>query len=139
MTGVKTSPADLERRMSGVLARFRYVKAATVYGSVAAGTARPDSDLDVGIVGARPLTASQHIALIGALAMEFGRPIDLVDLRTVRGPVLREALANGRVVYRKDPHALGEVIYDMLIYEADEAPIFNRAAQMALERCLRTF
>jgi len=130
--------SEFARRFRQVVARFRFVKAATVYGSVARGTAREDSDLDVGVVGSKALTGKQHIALLGALGGAFGRPVDLIDLRTVRGPVLREALTTGVVIYRPDPAALGDVIRDMLIYEADEAPIFNRAANRALERCLQT-
>ena len=133
-----TQDSDFARRFRQVMVRFPFVKAATVYGSFARGKAREDSDLDVGVVGAKALTSKQHIALLGALGGAFGRPVDLIDLRTVRGPVFREALTTGVVIYRPDPSALGEVIRDMLMYEADEAPIFNRAANRALERCLQT-
>ena len=115
-----------------------YVQAAVVYGSFAGDGVRPDSDLDLAVLAKKTLTAKQHVELIGAVAMVFGRPVDLIDLRTVRGPVLREALCKGTVVYRRYPMALGGVIRDMLVYEADEAPVFNRAVERALERCLRT-
>ena len=115
-----------------------YVQAAVVYGSFARGELRKDSDLDLAVLAKKALTPRQHVELIGAAALAFGRPVDLIDLRTVRGPVLREALSTGTVVYRRSPMALGGVIRDMLVYEADEAPIFNRAVERALERCLRT-
>ena len=56
---------------------------AFVFGSVATGTARDDSDLDIFVQGAQPLCSSQKMALIGDLAEAMGRPVDFIDLRTV--------------------------------------------------------
>lgn len=124
--------------LAGIFSARPYVQAAVVYGSFAGDNVRQESDVDLAVLANRALTAKQQVDVIGAVAMVFGRPVDLIDLRTVRGPVLREALSTGTVVYRRSPMALGGVIRDMLVYEADEAPIFNRAVERALERCLRT-
>lgn len=130
---------DADRqRFSELFAARPYVQAAVVYGSFAGGKVRPDSDVDVAVLARKALTAEQHIELIEGVAQAFSRPVDLIDLGTVRGPVLREALTTGAVVYRRYPAALGRAIRDMLIYEADEAPIYNRAVERALQRCLQT-
>ena len=54
-----------------------------MFGSVATGTARDDRDLDIAVQAAQPLSSSQKMALIGDLAEAMGRPVDLIDLRTV--------------------------------------------------------
>lgn len=67
-----------------------------LFGSVARGTARPDSDLDVAIDLGRPLTADDKLALIEALALASGRPVDLVDLRRAGVPLVGEILDHGK-------------------------------------------
>ena len=67
-----------------------------LFGSVARGTARADSDLDVAIDLGRPLTADDKLALIEALAVASGRPVDLVDLRRAGVPLVGEILDHGK-------------------------------------------
>lgn len=69
---------------------------AFVFGSVARGTARADSDIDVAIDLGRPLAAADKLRLIDALAAASGRPVDLVDLRRAGVPLVGEILAGGR-------------------------------------------
>jgi predicted nucleotidyltransferase len=68
---------------------------AVVFGSVARGTARADSDLDLAIDLGRPLTVEDKMRLIDALAAASGRPVDLVDLRRAGVPLIGEILASG--------------------------------------------
>ncbi len=89
-----------------VLAGFDLVQLAVVFGSVAKGTARPDSDLDIAIEAQEPLLAPQRMALIEALASATGRPVDLIDLKTVTQPLLNQIMQTGvRVVGSSDRHA----------------------------------
>lgn len=66
-----------------------------LFGSVARGTARPDSDLDLAIDLGRPLTAGDKLALVDALAAASGRPVDLVDLQRVGVPLTGEIIKHG--------------------------------------------
>ena len=66
-----------------------------VFGSVAKGTARTDSDIDVAVLADRPLTASDKIHLIETITQITGRAVDLIDLATAGHPVLGQVLAHG--------------------------------------------
>ena len=55
------------------------LEVAFVFGSVAQGKARADSDLDIAVQAARPLRAPQKMALIGDLAQATGRLVDLIE------------------------------------------------------------
>ncbi|MBS3960196.1 MAG: nucleotidyltransferase domain-containing protein [Xanthomonadaceae bacterium] len=66
-----------------------------LFGSLARGQARPDSDLDLAIDLGRPLAAADKFALVEALALASGRPVDLVDLRTAGVPLIASILRDG--------------------------------------------
>ncbi|MBK7719790.1 MAG: nucleotidyltransferase domain-containing protein [Simplicispira sp.] len=71
-----------------VLSHFPYVGLAVLFGSVAAGRARADSDLDVAVSAGRSLTAPEMLHMTQALAEKTGRPVDLIDLASVSAPLL---------------------------------------------------
>lgn len=71
------------------------IRQAWLFGSLAAGTARADSDLDIAVEAAKPLTVAQRIRLIEVLAACSGRPVDLVDLKIAGEPLLGQILAKG--------------------------------------------
>lgn len=71
------------------------VSLAYVYGSLARGEARPESDLDIAVQSQGLLDPSARIALVDALALATGRAIDLVDLRLAGEPLLGEILRDG--------------------------------------------
>ena len=59
--------------IGSVLLRHPHVKLAVLFGSVAGGAARPDSDLDLAVADDRPLSADARMALIADLAEHAGR------------------------------------------------------------------
>lgn len=65
------------------LSRHPEIRLAIVFGSIARGTARADSDIDLAVLASRPLLAEDKMRLIADIAAATGRPVDLVDLRTV--------------------------------------------------------
>lgn len=82
------------------------VRLAYVFGSLAKGSARPDSDADVAVLGSSPLDAATRVALIDALALTTGRAIDLVDLHIAGEPLLGEILRGGiRIKGSDEEHA----------------------------------
>jgi predicted nucleotidyltransferase len=104
---------------------------AFVFGSVARGTAGPDSDLDIAIDLGQPLTASEKLALIDALAVASGRPVDLVDLRRAGVPLTGEILASG-VRLIGDVAAHGALTARHLTDVADFLPAYQRVIDQRL-------
>ena len=72
------------------------------FGSVADGTARPDSDLDLAVLCDRALSYETRFDLIGQLAMLSGRPVDLIDLSTVSTVMRAQIVTTGERLYCVD-------------------------------------
>ncbi len=85
-----------------VLARHREIELAILFGSVAKEQDRPDSDIDLAVAAALPLSAEQRLGLIGDLAEATGRQIDLVDLHTAGEPLLGQVIEYGRRIAGSD-------------------------------------
>jgi hypothetical protein len=92
-----------------VLARFPRVSAAWVFGSVARGTARPDSDLDLAVLLDRPQGPADPSFLFRLSAeLERFSPSGRVDVLVLgrQGSVLRHRiLSEGQLVKDADPDA----------------------------------
>jgi uncharacterized protein len=111
--------------ITAVLARHPHIEQAILFGSLATDKARPDSDLDLAVGGAAPLTPEESRALIADLAENLGRPVDLIDLATVGEPLLGQILRHGRRVLGSDERyarLLSRHLFDM----ADFAPYRSR-------------
>ena len=122
--GVAVNDADTARIQS-TLQRHSGLELAFVFGSVARGAARDDSDLDIGVQAARALSARQKMDLIGDLAEALGRPVDLIDLRTVGEPLLGQILTHGRrILGSADAH--GRLLSRHLLDAADFLPYAQR-------------
>ena len=117
----ENAPHPIDAQLRDVFARFPHVVQVLVFGSVAAGTQRPDSDLDIAVNAGQPLTVDDETAIIGALAEATGRPIDLIDLCTVGEPLLGQILKHGRRILGSNTlHA--ELIIKHLVEQADFMP-----------------
>lgn len=96
------------------------------FGSMVNGTATPESDLDVGVLCVRPLSADKRRALIHDLGQCLGRPVDLVDLRTAGVPVRRQALRHGVLLLCRDRRAYDGLISRLLVDTEDFLPYRQR-------------
>lgn len=83
--------AQLQNTLSPIVP----IRLALVFGSVARGSARADSDIDIAIWTHLPLTADTKIRMIEAIAHSTGRAVDLVDLSCTGYPLLGEILRDG--------------------------------------------
>jgi predicted nucleotidyltransferase len=108
-----------------VLVRFPALVLALVFGSVAQGRERADSDLDIAVAANRALTAAEKMDIIAALAERTGRPIDLIDLKMVAEPLLGQIVRHGRRLFGSDK-AYGQLISRHLFEQADFMPYRSR-------------
>lgn len=118
-------PQTIDVQIKRVLADFPDIVLAILFGSVALGRQRADSDLDIAVAAKHALTADQKIALIGAFADCTGRPIDLIDLKRVSEPLLGQILRHGRRILGSDT-LYGELISRHVFEQADFMPYRTR-------------
>jgi predicted nucleotidyltransferase len=101
--------ADDERRLAAFFDRSpRGIAAVYLFGSTARGTARPDSDLDIGILFTEvpPATLDgQPYELAADLERSLGRSADVVTLNTAPVDVRSRVLRDGRLVVDRDRSA----------------------------------
>lgn len=111
---------DLVDRLRRVLDARAYVRLAVVFGSTAAGTPRPGSDVDVGVQLEQG--ASPDASLAVDLERAVGRRIDLVWLDSAP-PLLRFEIARqGLLLVSRDTHAWPEFRARAMIDWWDWAP-----------------
>ena len=116
---------DVDTQLREVLTRFPALVLVLVFGSVAQGRQRADSDLDIAVAADHPLTVAEKIDLTQALAEKTGRPIDLIDLATVTEPLLGQIVQHGRRLLGSDT-LFGNLISRHLFEQADFMPIRAR-------------
>jgi predicted nucleotidyltransferase len=107
-----------------ILASHPYIHFAMLFGSVALGSARPDSDIDIAVLGQVPLTTQQKIGLIEEIALTIGRPVDLIDLKTAGEPLIGEILKGKRIIGSNDDFA--GLLTRHLLDVADFVPLQQR-------------
>ena len=66
--------------VSCVRKRLPDVAAIYLYGSAGTAHERPESDVDLAVLPARPLSVDERLSLAADLAEALGRDVDLVDL-----------------------------------------------------------
>ena len=112
------------------------IQLAYIFGSLAKGTARPESDADIALQTTMPLTPASKMKLIEDFAQITGRPIDLIDLRHVGEPLLGQILQHGiRVKGSNSQHA--EMMKKDLFDSADFLPYARRMLRERREKWTR--
>jgi predicted nucleotidyltransferase len=123
-----------EREALEFLAEDPELLLAMVFGSTAAGNPRPDSDIDVAVYARGELLPCKRQELTDAIAMATGRTVDLIDLRTVNGVLLRRILRSGKLVVSKAPAVLGILSEQLLAWQEDFEPQLNELLARRLNR-----
>lgn len=125
-------PDKAVRLIQAVLGNHPEIGVAFLFGSLATGRAGAASDADLAVAADGPLPADQRIRLIDDLAGALGRPVDLIDLATAGGTILRQALAGTRVLVR-DPRCYAELIKRQVFGDADWMPLYRRLLRSRVE------
>ena len=115
----------IDQQIKEVLADFPQVCFAILFGSVALGRQKPESDLDIAIAANQSLSTNEKINIISALSERTGRPIDLVDLKIVTEPLLGQLLRHGRRILGSDTE-YGKLISRHIFEQTDFMPYRKR-------------
>ena len=121
------SPTDVAR----LLAAWPQVRLVGLFGSVARGTARSDSDVDIGVLGGGFWDQLGAGAELGRL---FGREPHVVDLGTASDWLRFQVAREGRALFQREPDAWARFQAESAIRYFDVAPIIARCAQGVRER-----
>ncbi|MCF6267463.1 MAG: nucleotidyltransferase domain-containing protein [Desulfuromusa sp.] len=119
-----------------VLDRIEGIKLAIIYGSVATGTMRKDSDIDIAVLFDHVLAAVEKIELKDILEQALLRDVDLVDLSELSGTILKQILCKGRVVIKRDPQQLAQLYKRMIYNQTDVMPYVLRTLEERQQRFL---
>jgi predicted nucleotidyltransferase len=106
---------------------------AVLFGSVARGSERADSDVDIGIVPSRPLTLREQLDLGVALERALGREVDLVLLDRDASSLLCLEAAKGRPIFERHATAWSDFVTRALMTHDDVRPHLRRAARRGAE------
>ena len=97
---IRAAVATIRAAMPDVQAIYRF-------GSMTAGTAGPDSDLDLAVLGPHPLDPMVRFDLQEQLASVVRRSVDLVDLRAASPVMAMQVLAAGELLHDFAPDLRG--------------------------------
>ena len=105
-----------------------------LFGSVARGTARADSDIDVAVLLERdppPTLAGSAVSLAGELERGLGAPVDLVVLNRAPVDLVHRVLRDGVLVF--DPRPRERIRFEVGARNAyfDLKPILDRYRKAA--------
>jgi predicted nucleotidyltransferase len=101
------------------------IRLAILFGSLAVGQERADSDLDLAVDAGHRLTTGEKLALVNELAERTGRPVDLVDLYAVGEPLLGQILRHGKRLLGSET-CYADLIRRHLFDQADYLPYRTR-------------
>lgn len=107
---------------------------AILFGSAAAGRAKPHSDIDVAVYPRQPLDHFALQDLADRIALATGRPVDLVDLSRSDGALLRQILRTGKVLFTRRSDILGRLLERMLVWQEDFEPALKAMLAARLKR-----
>jgi len=128
---------DLAASVRNVLASAPSVAAAWIFGSMARGDVRDDSDLDVAILLRDPSStaASEREELLQLAAMlekAIGRAVDVVVLGLMDPIIAHRVLSEGTLVFDEDPDRRIDFTSDVLSRYLDWAPLYEATAARSL-------
>ena len=101
------------------------LRVAVLFGSRARGTARPDSDVDLGVLG-----ELDRLSLAADLAEVLGLEVQVVDLADAPIPLLEEIVRDGRIVAEGAPGA-GAVWWSHTLADLETDRPWHRRMQEA--------
>ncbi len=111
-------------QLTALLSHYPQIKLAILFGSQATGNARPDSDIDLGLLAKMPLPSDFKLQLMQTIGAELGCPVDIVDLYYVPEPITGQVFKGTRLIGSDTTYA--ELLTRHLLNVADFLPLHQR-------------
>ena len=124
----------LARQTQQLATRWPDVRLIVVFGSAATGRARPDSDVDVGVLGGGFWEQLEVGSEIGRL---MGREPHVVDLATASDWLRFEVARDGQLAYQIEPSAWARFRAESAVRYFDLAPIIALCSEGVRRRLLK--
>lgn len=124
MQDYNTYMPAINEQLTRFLARYPQLKLAILFGSLAEGSATPESDIDLGLLFDTPLSGSLRLELVENIGAEFGRPVDIVDLYYAPEPVTGQVFKGKRLLGEDKVYAV--LLTRHLLNTADFLPLRER-------------
>ena len=126
-----TQTSDLlEQARTRILAAIPDAVAVYAFGSAVTDSRGPDSDLDLAVLGRRPLPAKALYDLARLLEVDLGLDVDLVDLMTAPTVLRYEVITRGRRLHCAEKDVAvefeGRSLAEYGRFLEDFAPLFDK-------------
>jgi uncharacterized protein len=122
---MRTQDENLTQAILAAIDTQPGIRLAILFGSLAVGKERADSDLDLAVDFGHRLTTGEKLSLMNELAQRTGRPVDLVDLYAVGEPLLGQILRHGKRLLGSET-CYANLIRRHLFDQADYLPYRTR-------------
>ncbi|WP_320172735.1 type VII toxin-antitoxin system MntA family adenylyltransferase antitoxin [Maridesulfovibrio sp.] len=121
-------------KLAALLEKQDDLEVGILFGSTVTGSNRPDSDIDVAVLGSSLLSYERRMQLRALISIEMGREVDLIDLMNCHGLLLQQILTTGKPLFGQDSLLLAQTANRMLVEQADYEPLRNRLVLANLKR-----
>jgi predicted nucleotidyltransferase len=125
----------LRDRLAPALNAGPPLRLAMIFGSVARGTSRADSDVDIAILPSDPdLTLTAELDLQRVLTAACGRPVDLIRLDRASSLLRWQVARDGRLLFQAGPFEAARFVAEAASEYLDFQPDFDRASALFQKR-----
>lgn len=95
---------------------------ATAFGSLVNGRLTSTSDVDIAIAGEGRFDFEARLRIMDELGQIVLRDVDLIDLNTVSGPILSQALCSGVIIKKQSTVLYANLMKKLWYNQADMMP-----------------
>jgi len=125
---------QLIKTIQETLKSYSEIQIATLFGSAAKNRLTPYSDIDISVAAAKPILFEQKMDIIVSLSKTLPYSVDLIDLQSVSGPILQEALCTGLLIKKSSISLYAQLIKKMWYNQEDMMPLTR---MVMIKRCER--
>jgi predicted nucleotidyltransferase len=126
--------AALKKKLVASFKSFPVVRVVILYGSMASGKSRANSDIDLAVAAFHPLPKEILVQIQNDLSGEYRREVDVVDLNLIHGAIFLEAMTSGKTVLVKDKILYASLIKKLIYEQTDFIPLVRRIYKRRREK-----